>query len=278
MDTFKLAENIEARTIAIRVKEVGKMVDFYKQVVGLVIKSEENNLSIFGTQEAGTQLLILEETRSAAAYHGEMKQLALFSIKVPTKEEFFKIAHRIMRHQHPIDATKKQGSLISLIATDVEGNRFEIYYDPFNERNKGAAVAEDFDLLQEMPEKLAKHEGLAAGSFVGCLQLNVSNKTKLLKFYQEVLGLQQGPVPEMVSVNKGKFLVSFHEVVSEELDQLSDPHIGLDFLSFKVASTSQIEQMEAHLRTLELDFFIDKKKSILTIFDPIGIEWWFTIK
>ena len=57
MTEFQLEKAATLKTIAIRAKKVGEMVDFYKKVMGFVLKSEENNLSIWGTREAGTQLL-----------------------------------------------------------------------------------------------------------------------------------------------------------------------------------------------------------------------------
>ncbi|NSN53521.1 glyoxalase, partial [Enterococcus faecalis] len=71
MTEFQLEKAATLKTIAIRAKKVGEMVDFYKKVMGFVLKSEENNLSIWGTREAGTQLLILEETRKAEDFHNE---------------------------------------------------------------------------------------------------------------------------------------------------------------------------------------------------------------
>ena len=87
MTEFQLEKAATLKTIAIRAKKVGEMVDFYKKVMGFVLKSEENNLSIWGTREAGTQLLILEETRKAEDFHNEEKQMAYLSIKVPTEKE-----------------------------------------------------------------------------------------------------------------------------------------------------------------------------------------------
>ncbi|MFD2388108.1 CppA C-terminal domain-containing protein [Enterococcus rivorum] len=36
--------------------------------------------------------------------------------------------------------------------------------------------------------------------------------------------------------------------------------------------------LKKHLENKKMDFFIDKKMKILTIFDPSGIEWWFIRK
>ena len=49
MTEFQLEKAATLKTIAIRAKKVGEMVDFYKKVMGFVLKSEENNLSIWGS-------------------------------------------------------------------------------------------------------------------------------------------------------------------------------------------------------------------------------------
>lgn len=57
MTEFQLEKGATLKTIAIRAKKVGEMVDFYKKVMGFVLKSEENNLSIWGTREAGNAII-----------------------------------------------------------------------------------------------------------------------------------------------------------------------------------------------------------------------------
>lgn len=278
MSEFVLNKSVDVKTVAIKVKKVGEMVDFYKQVVGFVLKSEENNLSIFGTQEAGSQILILEETRSAEEFHGETKQLALFSIKVPTEDEFLKITKRILEKQYPIDESLKQGTKQSIFVTDLEGNRFEIFYDSAETSSKPSGVVEKLDLESAIDESVGQHEGLAEGAYLAHVQLNVGNEEELLYFYHDILGIHQLAETDVFSMNEGRFVITFQKVAAELLTSLPDPHIGLDFFAFEVEDTEQIKQLEKHLLEKEMKFFSDKKKSILTIYDPSGIEWWFVVK
>ena len=53
--------------------------------------------------------------------------------------------------------------------------------------------------------------------------------------------------------------------------------LGLDFLKLTMEEADLLA-LEQHLIEKEQDFYIDKKKQILTIFDPMGIEWWFILK
>ena len=36
-----------------------------------------------------------------------------------------------------------------------------------------------------------------------------------------------------------------------------------------------MEELVQHLKEYSVDFFLDKKHTVLTIYDAIGIEWWF---
>lgn len=51
MEKFQLSEDVYVKTVAILVKDVEEMVNFYKNVLGFILKLEENNLSIFGSQK-----------------------------------------------------------------------------------------------------------------------------------------------------------------------------------------------------------------------------------
>jgi len=52
--------------------------------------------------------------------------------------------------------------------------------------------------------------------------------------------------------------------------------LGLDFLKFVIDQES-MEQLIQHLNETAVDFFIDQRHTVLTIYDAIGIEWWFVI-
>ncbi|EOL81819.1 hypothetical protein UMW_02207 [Enterococcus faecalis EnGen0295] len=66
--------------------------------------------------------------------------------------------------------------------------------------------------------------------------------------------------------------------IRHEVDQLPDPHLGLDFFTIKLSDQEHILAMEQQLTAKNQEFFIDQKKAIVTVFDPIGLEWWFVLK
>jgi catechol 2,3-dioxygenase len=44
-----------------------------------------------------------------------------------------------------------------------------------------------------------------------------------------------------------------------------------------VIDQESMEQLIQHLNETAVDFFIDQRHTVLTIYDAIGIEWWFVI-
>ena len=75
-------------------------------------------------------------------------------------------------------------------------------------------------------------------------------------------------------MNEGDFHVGLTEASDGAIDLPTDEVIGLDFLKFMI-DTESMEGLIAHLQQLSVNFFLDKKHTVLTIYDAIGIEWWF---
>ena len=95
MTEFQLEKAATLKQLPFVRKKLAKWSTFIKSN-GFCFKVRKNNLSIWGTREAGTQLLILEETRKAEDFHNEEKQMAYFSIKVPTEKEFYKLLNECL--------------------------------------------------------------------------------------------------------------------------------------------------------------------------------------
>lgn len=65
MSVLTLADTAEKVTLALRVKDRDKMIDFYQGLIGFNLKQEENTLAILGVKEDNTQHLWLEESPRA---------------------------------------------------------------------------------------------------------------------------------------------------------------------------------------------------------------------
>ncbi len=269
MSVLTLADAAKQATIAIRVKDRDKMIAFYKDTIGFALKREENTLAIMGVKENDRQYLWLEESPRAAEHFGEVKKLKQYTIAVSNVEELSDIYYRLKQASYPVVQTSYDDKAYILV-DDPEGNRLEITAD-MNEKQ----VENDEQLLALSTKKAPK---LSQVTLLQQIQLNVTAPEKEIDFLQNNLGFYLGNNNSATRSAKNSDL----EIVLEKTDsQLVDVEsaevLGLEIIRFVVTS-DVLEGIQKHLVKIGKSFYIDKKKTILTVYDPARIEWWFVLK
>lgn len=97
-------------------------------------------------------------------------------------------------------------------------------------------------------------------------------------FLADILGLKvHDESEEELVLNRGDFNIGLTSAIGGTIDLPTDKVLGLDFLQFKVSKVKLLE-LSKHLSNKEFDYFMDQKKSLITIYDTAGIEWWFVLK
>lgn len=272
MKDFKLGATTYLKSVAIRVKDRDKMIAFYKDTVGFDLKREENELAIFGTQDSGSEMLLLEESPRANNHTGEIKKLCRFSLVIPSVEEMADMLCRIRKTNYPIKDALEDQARMGILLVDPEGNELEIYYEEKNAEKAEPEVMDQEALLRKSEEKFTK---LTSDAYFEKIHLNVSDLAKERQFLSHVLGLKVHNEENGLHVlNEGDFHVGLNQAVDGTIDLPTDEVLGLDFLKF-VVTPENMETLIEHLQAENLDFFVDKKKSVITVYDAIGIEWWF---
>lgn len=275
LSVFNLGEETKVNTIAIRVKDRDKMIAFYRDIVGFDLKREENELAIFGTGDSRDEILWLEESPRARDFDGEIKKLQRLSIIVADKKEFAAVAIRVQQAQYPVMDALAAGENLGLLLKDPEGNELEVYHGSIHTAAFADAVPLDFAGLAEAATENTK---LSQSAHFDKVHLNVPDIKKQQKFLEEVLGLHVKAEQAGIHVlNEGKFHVGLRQATGGTILEPTDTVLGLDFIQLQVAA-ADIEKLIAHLDSLKIEYFVDKKHKILTVFDTIGIEWWFMKK
>ncbi|MBO0439538.1 VOC family protein [Candidatus Enterococcus ikei] len=276
MEKFQLSEDVYVKTIALRVKNVDSMVSFYKNVLGFILKLEENNLSLFGSQKKDSRLLILEETDSQEGQMSFFEKAVCFSLLIPTKEEFGSILRRITSHNYPIDRAIKQGKRKSVFLKDPEGNELEVCYQEGAEDQSMKAIERlDIDALVRQSKVL--YSSLSADVRFDRIKLSVRDKAEHYRFYQRILGMtSKGKTTDQLLMNEGNFSIHLDDWVKESSKKATEEEaLGLDFFVLTIGHKKEMEKLKQHLEEQKQEFFVDKKLTILTIYDPSKIEWWF---
>lgn len=273
MDNFHLGK-LNLKTIAIRVKDRDGMIHFYRDIIGLHLLREENELAILGYKDPASELLWLEESPRASEHRGEIKKMQRVSLVVPNIEELANVYYRAEKEKYPVKSALEADDEKGLLFEDPEGNEIEIFYAPSNERSMAEAISLDFN---ELEKKATKREKIHDAYF-DKIHLNVSDLAHQQEFLAEILGLEvHDETEEEMILNRGQFNVGLTVATGGTIDEPTDKVLGLDFLQFLV-SKEALAELGNHLDEKERDYFRDKKQSLITIYDPAGLEWWFVLK
>lgn len=264
MSVFTLADTTGLEKVAIRVKDRDKMISFYRDLIGFALKGEENALAIMATKEDKKEHLWLEESPRADDHFGEIKKLDRCILKLTSVAEFSDLFRRLKEKDYPIQQLDfKKG--IHLVLVDPEENQLEIMVEDAN------GVNNEKDLLALAENKYLT---LSKDSLVHTIHLNV-NDSKEAAFLQKVLGFQKDPRDtDHYYLKDIDFDVFLHNSDSRAIKVDSTDILGLEILCF-VVSEKGIAAIEHYLTETKQQYYMDKKKTILTIYDPLGIEWWF---
>lgn len=115
-------------------------------------------------------------------------------------------------------------------------------------------------------------------SYFGRVHLNVSDLGKEEAFLSDILGLKvQEEAGHLRVLDRGDFHVGLTQASGGTIDEPTDKVLGLDFLQFIITEDDLLALVE-HLNENDKEFFVDQKQSLITIYDSVGIEWWFVLK
>ncbi|MBP2097919.1 VOC family protein [Enterococcus rivorum] len=276
MEVFQMSKEVTLETIALRMKKAESMIKFYKNILGFILKNEENNLSIFGTKEIGSQLLILEDVSYKVVEVAEEKKLARFTLLIPTEDEFISVLKRLEAFHYPINKASENKYEQSLLLEDPDGNEIEILH-------KSSFVLCDEERVLDQQKLLKKstinHKILSPEVKFSKLYLNVESVSEMSLFYQKILGMSvEGEDQRQLSIDNANLSVYLQESKFNQSVETAEDRLGVDFFISYLEDKEAMINLKKHLENKKMDFFIDKKMKILTIFDPSGIEWWFIRK
>jgi catechol 2,3-dioxygenase len=180
--------------VELTVSDLGRSLDYYRKAIGLGVRQEvDGRVSLGGDSE----LLVLHEVpgaqpapRNTGLFH--------FALLVPERRDLaLWLAHAI-REQVPMTGASDHFVSEALYLRDPDGHGIEIYADRPREVWEGQVArmtTEPLDLenlLGELddPER-EPFEGLAAGTVMGHVHLQVADIPETLRFYRDVMGFDE---------------------------------------------------------------------------------------
>ena len=246
------AGSIDAATqvglISLTVADLDRSTSFYTEALGLELHLAEGSTATLGV--AGTPLLLLTEHRGARPWpHDRYGYTGLyhFAILVPTRADLGHWLRHWLGSGNPMPGQGDHLVSEALYLSDPDGNGIEVYRDrPRDEwtwvdgRVRMAADPVDIEgLLAEADREGRSRTGMAAGTKVGHIHLQVGDIEQAASFYHGVLGFDvvaQMPTALFVSAGGYHHHIGMNIWHSHGASPAPDGTAGLRFFSLQLPS------------------------------------------
>jgi catechol 2,3-dioxygenase len=187
----------ELGLVALTVADLPRSVAFYQDVLGFGLLQEGSAQAVLGA--GGTPLLVLHEKRDAGPAPTNVTGLTglyHFAILVPTRADLAQSLLHMVESGYPLGGASDHLVSEALYLSDPDNNGIEIYRDRLREdwprRGGQLQMASDpLDLRALISEAQADPRpwnGLAAGTRLGHMHLQVADIPQARDFYHGVLG------------------------------------------------------------------------------------------
>ncbi|WP_394120808.1 VOC family protein [Planococcus donghaensis] len=247
--------------VGLKVMDLKRMKQFYQEIIGFDVISEEQNYVELGS--GGKVLVKLEAVEGVTSKQGRYAGLYHFAILLPTREDLGKILVHL--HQQGIQLGSSD-HLVSeaLYLSDPEGNGIEIYRDrepeQWNWSNDEVSMTVDpidaQGLVEAAQSSSEPWKGMPETTVMGHIHLHVSNLVEARDFYVEALGF------EVVSSLGGQALFL--------ADQKYHHHIGMNVWNGTGIPALPEKEAGLHYYTLIMDE--EKRKELGKKLQTMGTE------
>ncbi|WP_271000803.1 VOC family protein [Listeria seeligeri] len=192
----KINEMMRLGEVVLNVGHLEEMAGFYQEVIGLTLLEKNERVVRLGVSGSNEALLVLRKIDNAVV--PEVPRIGLFhtAFLLPTRENLADVLVHLIKSGYPIDGAGDHAYSEALYLHDIEGNGIEIYADRAktdwmrDAEGNLPMVTEEVDVDGLL--KIATGEaftGMAVGTKIGHVHLQVSDVDKAEQFYRSALGL-----------------------------------------------------------------------------------------
>jgi catechol 2,3-dioxygenase len=189
-----IAPTTRAGVVSLTVADLDRSVAFYRETIGLVELAREDGRAALGAN--GTELVVLVEQPGAKP---APRATGLFhlALRVPARAELARWLAHAARERIPLDGLSDHFVSEAIYLADPDGHGIEIYADRPREHWQGQVARmttlplDVAGLLSELDDPAGDaFPGLAAGTEMGHVHLQVASIPDAIGFYRDVLGFE----------------------------------------------------------------------------------------
>jgi catechol 2,3-dioxygenase len=192
--TFASRTPLHIGAIGLKVRDLGRVADYYRDVLGLTVLDRGKDAATLG---AGRVALVHlehrpdanpDDTRTAGLYHT--------AFLVPTRADLARWILHVARNKTPLTGASDHAVSEAFYLDDPEGNGIEVYHDrpadSWEWTGEALKITTDpldvEDILREVPPT-AGYDGAPDGLRIGHVHLRVGDVARAEAFYRDGLGL-----------------------------------------------------------------------------------------
>ena len=238
--TYTYNSAIRLGMVSLNVKDLTNMTNFYTEIIGLSILSQDDNKSLltFNGKEAIIELRLVNSDQEATygLYHT--------AILVPNRNALGLALRQILVTQAPLDGAADHGYSEAIYISDPEGNGVEIYRDKdvsewdIKEDGQIIGVTDPMDgqsmldNLTEIPEVYK----LDPATIIGHVHLSVHNALASSQLYQKVFQMgNKMTIPTASWIASGQYHhhLAFNNWGGPSLQKHQESNLGLNYLTIE---------------------------------------------
>lgn len=238
--TYSYNSAIRLGIVSLNVKDLTNMTNFYTEIIGLSILSQDDNKSLltFDGKEAIIELRLVNSDQEATygLYHT--------AILVPNRNALGLALRQILVTQAPLDGAADHGYSEAIYISDPEGNGVEIYRDKdvsewdIKEDGQIIGVTDPMDgqsmldNLTEIPEVYK----LDPATIIGHVHLSVHNALASSQLYQKVFQMgNKMTIPTASWIASGQYHhhLAFNNWGGPSLQKHQESNLGLNYLTIE---------------------------------------------
>ncbi|NNJ09380.1 VOC family protein [Chloroflexales bacterium ZM16-3] len=209
MEPFVIDPHTALGPARLVVADMGRALSFYEGVLGMQVERRADGS--VGLKAGETTLLVLDERPGARPKPPRSTGLYHIALLLPSRRDLARVIRRFAETRYPLSGASDHLVSETLYLDDPDGNGLEIYADrprstwSYNQREVLMATNPlDIDgILGELQGDTAPWAGMADGSTVGHVHLQVKDLPSAEAFYCGVLGFEvmarYGPAAMFVS-------------------------------------------------------------------------------
>lgn len=278
---FKLNENTIIGKVVLNVENFDNMKTFYKEYIGLDIKSESVKEVSFGAHGDDKVILTLQEVPASEA-GGRYAGLYHLALLLPTRKDLGEVLYHLLAAKYPLTGASDHGYSEAIYLNDPEGNGIEIYRDkPVSEwdiRDNGdiAGVTEPMDAEGVIAAAKAPFKGMPSGTYMGHVHLFVSDLAATDEFYKNVLGFDL----KFDFGSQAKFFAAglyHHQIGSNvwagtDIPALPSGMRGMEYYTIVLNDNSDLTAVKDSLDANSYAYEFDAAANEIKLEDPNGIR------